>query len=468
MMLVVMTSLTLNSAEAATLEAITSTVTSGQWQIASNLISSAIESRSLSATERQEVLFQQDRMRRIALDFTKSKADILVEAQRIAPGTSEADITRWEADGAIESILIDGKQHYFNRAAANVFRIHPEARERKASIQPGPDPDIACWMTNAAQVLQAKATLKTKRYRVKYTLKVQANTVPPGETIRAWLPYPHRSTRQTDVRLISTIPPNPLVSPATNSLSCLYLEQPAVTNEPTTFTATFEFSTHASLPNTPDFTPTSPSDITPSDFLYHVQQRPPHIPFTPELRRLSDSIIGRERNPAVIASKLFTWVSQNIPWAGAREYSTLESLTDYALTHRHGDCGIQTMLFITLCRLNGIPARWESGWMVLPSPNLHDWCRIYLPNQGWIPVDVSYGLMPTDVPELRLFYLGGFDGDRMIVNTDYDQPLYPPKQFFRSEVVDFQRGEVEWRGGNLYFDQWDYHCEFTEIPTPSS
>jgi hypothetical protein len=22
--------------------------------------------------------------------------------------------------------------------------------------------------------------------------------------------------------------------------------------------------------------------------------------------------------------------------------------------------------------------------------------------------------------------------------------------------VDLQRGEVEWRGGNLYFDEWDY------------
>jgi hypothetical protein len=29
----------------------------------------------------------------------------------------------------------------------------------------------------------------------------------------------------------------------------------------------------------------------------------------------------------------------------------------------------------------------------------------------------------------------------------------------RSEPVDFQRGEVEWRGGNLYFDKWDYHME---------
>jgi hypothetical protein len=27
---------------------------------------------------------------------------------------------------------------------------------------------------------------------------------------------------------------------------------------------------------------------------------------------------------------------------------------------------------------------------------------------------------------------------------------------FRSEPYDFQRGEVEWEGGNLYFDKWDY------------
>ena len=32
--------------------------------------------------------------------------------------------------------------------------------------------------------------------------------------------------------------------------------------------------------------------------------------------------------------------------------------------------------------------------------------------------------------------------------------FYPAKIYPRSETVDFQRGEVEWRGGNLYFNQW--------------
>ena len=55
-----------------------------------------------------------------------------------------------------------------------------------------------------------------------------------------------------------------------------------------------------------------------------------------------------------------------------------------------------------------------------------------------------------------MFYLGGLDAYRIAFNDDYSQPFVPPKQHFRSETVDLQRGEVEWRGGNLYFDQWDY------------
>ena len=37
----------------------------------------------------------------------------------------------------------------------------------------------------------------------------------------------------------------------------------------------------------------------------------------------------------------------------------------------------------------------------------------------------------------------------------------PAKTHFRSETVDLQRGEVEWRGGNLYFDKFDYTFEAT-------
>jgi transglutaminase-like putative cysteine protease len=189
--------------------------------------------------------------------------------------------------------------------------------------------------------------------------------------------------------------------------------------------------------------------------------------FDKSLRRLSSEIVGDETQSTLIAQRIFRWVSENVPWAGAREYSTLHSLTDYALKRHHGDCGIQTMLFMSLCRLNGIPARWESGWITGPQPNLHDWCAIYLKPYGWLPVDVSYGMQPSDDERTRWFYLGGIDSHRLVVNADYAQPLYPAKTFYRSEIVDFQRGEVEWRGGNLYFDQWTYDFHVDELPSES-
>ena len=65
-------------------------------------------------------------------------------------------------------------------------------------------------------------------------------------------------------------------------------------------------------------------------------------------------------------------------------------------------------------------------------------------------------LVDAGDPQLDMFYLGGLDAYRIAFNDDYSQPFAPPKQHFRSETVDLQRGEVEWRGGNLYFDKWDY------------
>jgi hypothetical protein len=63
------------------------------------------------------------------------------------------------------------------------------------------------------------------------------------------------------------------------------------------------------------------------------------------------------------------------------------------------------------------------------------------------------------IPEAEYFYIGGIDPYRMIVNTDYGQYLSPRKKYPRSETVDFQRGEVEWKGGNLYFNKWSYSLE---------
>ena len=92
--------------------------------------------------------------------------------------------------------------------------------------------------------------------------------------------------------------------------------------------------------------------------------------------------------------------------------------------------------------------------------NLHDWGEIYFEGIGWVPVDMSFGI-PTYAKNEneKWFFLGGIDSWRMVVNSDFGESFSPVKKWPRSETVDFQRGEVEWQGGNLYFDKWSWDLE---------
>jgi transglutaminase-like putative cysteine protease len=114
-----------------------------------------------------------------------------------------------------------------------------------------------------------------------------------------------------------------------------------------------------------------------------------------------------------------------------------------------------------MLRYKGIPARWQSGWMMHPGEvNLHDWAEYYVKGIGWIPIDVSFGRGGnSDNPVPKYFFISGIDSYRLYVNNNFSDEFYPKKKYPRSETVDFQRGEVETKAENLYFDKWEYRME---------
>ena len=127
------------------------------------------------------------------------------------------------------------------------------------------------------------------------------------------------------------------------------------------------------------------------------------------------------------------------------------------LRERHGDCGQVSLLYISLMRSLGVPARWESGWMIHPGEkNYHDWAEVYFEGVGWVPVDVSFGRYGNaSDADARTFYSHGMDAHRFATNKGVCGDLYPAKRFVRSETVDFQAGEVECSRGNLFYPGWD-------------
>ena len=213
-----------------------------------------------------------------------------------------------------------------------------------------------------------------------------------------------------------------------------------------------------------------PYDTTSLIYKTYTAERERHIVFTDKIKALADSLTAGVTEPYEKVKRIWCWVTENIPWAGARDYSTIPNIPMYVLENGHGDCGQVSLLFMTMARYKGVPARWQSGWMLHPGHvNLHDWAEVYYEGVGWVPVDQSFGysggdtdkadttsVLTDDQQMLKFFFSKGLDAYRLIVNDEYGKwaPLYPAKIYPHNDEVDFQMGEAEWRGGNILNGGW--------------
>ncbi len=458
----------------AVLQAAIAQVDAGDFAGAEAAIAAALPAATPS--DARALQYQRERMRRIRLDFGQDADAVEARVRRQIPDLTGDEFARWDAQGLFERMDIDGRRLYFNRTASNLFRISAEARARRADPQPFAGSPLESANPHHREVVAlARArhsdSVAPHRVRITQSLAVDADAVPAGETVRAWIPYPRAIPgQQDDIRFVSSEPAAHDIAPEPTLQRTVYLEKPARAGKKTEFSVTYELTLSARHFDV-DAGKVVAADIT-SDLAPFVAERAPHVVFTDDLRAFSRQVVGNEANPWRIAQKLYAAVDR-IPWAGAREYSTISNISDYALHAGHADCGQQTLLLIALLRLNGIPARWQSGMMFADNGgasdnywNLHDWGQLYIAPYGWMPMDVTFGRLDDPDPAVAGFYLGGLDAWRIAFNDDYSRPFAPAKQHFRSETVDLQRGEVEWSGGNLYFNQWDY--DFVATPQPSA
>ncbi|HET8818091.1 MAG TPA: transglutaminase domain-containing protein [Xanthomonadaceae bacterium] len=446
-------------------------VDAGRFAEAGRAIDARLADPGIDAGTADALRFERERMRRILLDFTLSASEVKARVAERIPDLTDAEFAAWDAAGLFERMTIDGRTLYFNRSPSNLFRLSDAALARRAHQVPLPEGPMESANAHHRAIVEAAAatgstSVLPRRVRVTQSLTVDADAVPAGETVRAWIPYPRAiDGLQEDIRLLDSEPARHAIAPESTLQRTVYLERPAVAGEPTEFAITYELTRYARH-HAIDPDRVVPATLT-AELAPHVAEQPPHVVFTDDLRAFSRRVVGDETNPYRIAQKLFAAVD-DIPWAGAREYSTISNISDYALHAGHADCGQQTLLLITLLRLNGIPARWQSGMVFSDGDydNLHDWGLVYLAPYGWVPMDVTTGRF-EQAPGLEWFYLGGVDAYRIAFNDEWGTPFEPAKAHFRSETVDSQRGEAEWDGGNLYFDQWDYGFDAKVLATPT-
>lgn len=424
----------------------------------SDINNSRIRRKTLDAMNKHRQLIH-----RIYLDFNTTQETLEALLKKNGIASTPALIAEWEAKAWLEYKIIDGQKRYFNRAVTNLqLRLQQQnAEQRKQFLARD---TFAISKANYAQHLLENhmpgAPIAPQDFKITYTITVKPNTVPEGEMLSCWMPYPRQDTEmQTDIQLLDHFPKKRRISPASNAHQTIAFQQVAKKNKPTVFKTVFKFSSYARYFDL-DKVQITPYDKTTKLYQKYTAEQLPHIHFDEPIQTITHQVVGDAKYPLEIVKRIYNYICQNTIWSGAQEYSIIDNIPQYVLNNQKGDCGMQTFLFMSMARYKGIPVRWLSGWMLHPGKvNLHDWCEVYYENVGWVPLDMSFQLLPSNNKSIEQFYFSGIDAYRLLVNNDISGTFFPAKRHLRSEPFDFQRGEVEWKGGNLYFDQWSYKME---------
>lgn len=459
---------------------------SGKQDNDMRIIAEHYEAGEFSAAIREIKKLQSNTAEKATLKFSDSIADYIGRYLKEYPYESSdiitllnekgitagpEDLVKWEEAHQLEFMLIDNKKQYFKSAIRNLLLLNDSLKEISGSTGLNDESLNTFCLTHTQDIIERAAVqphgmpLMPQRFLLQYSTILPENTLPAGKNVSMWMPYPLRNhPRQQNAKLLSSHPGKPLISPNELAHQSVFLSQPTLTDQPAAFETIFEFTAFAQY-----FHPDSLKDIPftriPDTVLPFLPEREPHIIFSENIKELAEQLTTPDMTPYQMVRSFYYWINDNIPWASAVEYGLIRNIPEYTLKHSHGDCGMQTLLFITLCRYKGIPARWQSGWMLHPgNVNLHDWSEVWYHGVGWVPVDVSFKIQDSENPLVKEFYISGIDAYRMIVNTDYGQKLYPGKKFPRSEPWDFQRGEMEWENGNLYFDAWKRKMNVQYLP----
>ncbi|MCR8433693.1 MAG: transglutaminase domain-containing protein [Candidatus Korarchaeota archaeon] len=418
---------------------------------------------------RARLEYELERIRRIPKDFDVPEEEAIKKLREEFGNYAITKFEEWISRGYVDYILINGKRYFFRAFIDNLLFLCDEeiCKELKRLREKRARSARETLIKHVEEIVQGneEGFIKPRKVGVRMTLRVLPNTLEPGEIVRCWLPYPVENEQQGDVKLLGTSHSQYQIAPSQYYQRTIYFEDKAKEDGSAEFWVEYEYTIKAF------YRRINPNDVKPFDeeselYQRYTSEQPPHVIFTRRYKQLASEIVGDTENPYLKAEKIYRWVAENMTYTYVAEYSTYENIGEYVAENLRGDCGFHAILFITLMRISGIPARWQSGWYANPAlegPSPHDWAQFYIEPYGWLFADLSFGrYWRTRNKILYEFYFGNIDSFRTVFNLDMMGNFYPPKKYLRSDPVDNQRGEIETEHRNIYYDRITYELKYKQ------
>jgi len=389
---------------------------------------------------RDRLRLEREILKRLPTQYPYDKAKALLKMRELIPDFTVEELDSYDLAGWIDFIYLNGEKRYFVRFHRTLVKTMPELMARAGR---GPNPHSE-WLDPMIEKMKRQGSLSA-RIRIKADLRVADESFIPNETYRAHLPIPKPGAAQSQVELLHLDPSCQGVSPEEAPARTVYFERSMKENTP--FKLEYRYLSRMvwadltqpapKAPLYPDAPPPTQQDIAPEL---------PCLQFTPYLKDLAREIRGEEKDHLKIARKFYDFITTQVKYSFVRDYFQIDHLGEYAAVNLKGDCGIQALLFILLCRISGIPARWQSGLAVEPDyVGSHDWAQFYIEGWGWLFCDCSYGGSAWRNGSLERwdFYFGNLEPMRMAANSMYAAPFDFPKEYLRIDPYDNQSGEME-------------------------
>lgn len=342
---------------------------------------------------------------------------------------------------AIDWYYIDGDIHFRKNIVRNIYKTHPHigARSKDSRL-------IEDWSVLLHDTMVDLKENEQLIYHIhmRSSFKVKKDSQKPGEIIKVHLPLPIEYAQVENFRIINSSHKPTYIGEKDAQVRTIYFEKNYEADEE--FFVEYEFDNHVV------YQILDPKKVSHSQPTFYTEELFPHIVFTPYILSVAQEIVGNETNPLLKARKIYDYVTKNVRYSLVRSYYAIENIPTYALTNFKGDCGVQTLTFITLCRAVGVPARFQSGLYTNPEfLGNHDWAQIYIAPFGWLFVDCSFGgtAYYEDDKELWDFYFGNLDPFRMPAISNFQHDLIPELTYTRNDPYTNQNGEAEYISGKL-------------------
>ncbi|MEI5992697.1 transglutaminase-like domain-containing protein [Candidatus Enterococcus mansonii] len=366
----------------------------------------------------------------------------------------EEELTALKENGKVDWLYIDGQVHFQRRFLMNLIKTQANYEARLIVKE-----DNEVDRLRKQELTQNVLMMKEKGYRkvsihLKTSIQVKKEYERPGEKVRVSLPLPKECKQVSDIQILKTTPEATFIAPENEAQRTVYFE--TILEEDQIFSVEYRYVNQVDYV---ELEPEKASDLQPE---FDLGEQLPHIRFTPYLEQLLEEILSGETNPIKKARKIYDFITTKVNYSFMREYFTIENISEYAAVNLKGDCGVQAILFITLCRMAKIPAKWQSGLYVSQYyTGCHDWAQFYVAPYGWVFADLSFGGGARRTGDLDRwnYYFGNLDIFRMPANSEIQTDFNPPKRFLRADPIDNQRGEFEYENQGLPYAYLDVKQE---------